>query len=964
VRLVTAPDAVGVGLTTALRGTGGFGKTHLATWLCNQPEIQEHFPGGVLWVNLGQGLQGRDLATRIEDLSWELCEQRPGRSEPDLAGAFLGRLLDTTPGRTLLVIDDVWDSAQLRPFLRGGRNCTRLVTTRIESLIPAGYREIRVDVMTTEQSVALLTDGAEGCPQSTAVRLARAAGCWPFLLNLLNGALKLRIERGMSPEAAADRLLDALAAYGPAVFKPSGQAEQSKTVIATIHASLDVLDPEDRGRYLDFAIFPEDVEIPLAVLALLWPGRDADMLCDDLARLGLLASLRLDPPYPRARIHDIIRAYLRADREHGGHLPAIHSRLLDAASRGSLPAESTRGEQSSWWTLPDDADYLWRYVPYHLKEAGRREELAATVCDPRWIEAKTRRLGSPVAAEADLALLDTPIAAALHRVLSQSPHVFGPISPPSALGPTLASRLHEPDLQSVLTAYRATLPASRLEPRLPFEDRPDPALHRSLVGHVSKVLAVAFSPDGETLASSSRDGIIRLWDVRRGTERAIITGRPMSARTLLFSPDGATLIAAGTAAVHLWDARTCALQGRLIGHTAPVLSCAVSPDGQFLATVSADQTVRVWNLTDNECAQILAGRGNVVAAGFLDQTSLFTLDDDGVSVWDLTTSERSLLTADDSMRPPRASGGAFSTLGGYAVIRQSVVQLAPSLSADTAFELTGHVDRVRACAFSADGTRLATAGADQTVRLWDARTGALQAIVGGHASAVYSCAFSSDGQLLATACADQEVRIWQLDRLDNQHGHDPVRWHRSCAFSPDGDHLSVVRDDGSVRVLRTTDGTEVARFGRGPNALFQCAYSPDGHHLATASGSNHTLVWDIDRGALLTTLPGTRTGLRPAPSPQTAASSPAAASTGPSSSRSSPPARRCSATSTTGRYAAAPSPPTAQPSRSERDQVAPTSTRSPIHPPRCSTRRTNAASMHWPTRPTADTSRPPARTTP
>jgi hypothetical protein len=115
---LAAPTRAMVGLTTGLHGAGGFGKTRLATWLCHQPEIKRRFPGGLLWVTVGQEVHGADLAERINDLAVALGGQRPAISDPDVAGAELGRLLELREP-VLLVIDDVWDAAQLRPFRFG-----------------------------------------------------------------------------------------------------------------------------------------------------------------------------------------------------------------------------------------------------------------------------------------------------------------------------------------------------------------------------------------------------------------------------------------------------------------------------------------------------------------------------------------------------------------------------------------------------------------------------------------------------------------------------------------------------------------------------------------------------------------------------------------------------------------------------------------------------------------------------
>ena len=309
VAALTAPVPAEVGLTTELQGAGGFGKTRLATWVSHLPEIHQRYPGGLLWATIGQEVQGADLAERVNDLSFALSGHRPAIADPDTAGAELGRLLDER-APVLLVVDDVWDAAQLRPFRFGGRLCTRLVTTRIPDLLPIGTSRIPVDAMSYDQARALILDGVPGLPEDTANQLARLAGRWPVLLNLINGVLRRRIARGQVAREAAREIANKLVAEGPVAFDPARPADRSRAVAATVEASLAILEPSDREHFLDLAIFPEDVDITLDVLRLLWPGHRVDSLCDDLVGLGLVADYRLDLPGPRLVLHDVVRAHI------------------------------------------------------------------------------------------------------------------------------------------------------------------------------------------------------------------------------------------------------------------------------------------------------------------------------------------------------------------------------------------------------------------------------------------------------------------------------------------------------------------------------------------------------------------------------------------------------------------------------------------------------------------------------
>ncbi len=125
-----------VAITAALRGAGGYGKTTLARALCHDDRVQDTYHDGVLWVTLGE--TPGDLTGRVEDLIYVLSNKRPGFSRADAASNRLAELL--AERAILLVIDDVWNAAHARPFLRGGEQCAHLMITRDAATLPTHAR--------------------------------------------------------------------------------------------------------------------------------------------------------------------------------------------------------------------------------------------------------------------------------------------------------------------------------------------------------------------------------------------------------------------------------------------------------------------------------------------------------------------------------------------------------------------------------------------------------------------------------------------------------------------------------------------------------------------------------------------------------------------------------------------------------------------------------------------------------
>eukprot|EP00727_Mastigamoeba_balamuthi_P007200 m51a1_g310 hypothetical protein (2394) ;mRNA; f:402502-410085 len=898
-RLARWADGPGTG-ALLLAGPAGVGKSALAAEFARR--YQEARAGSTLVVPVFVPARGS-----LRRLLWRLCAElavAAGEQRlPELsAGARelsreLERLAEAASyrARVLLVVDgaDQLDAAEDRAhaleWLPAALRCKALVSAAADSeparVLGARAAAARVDLAPLELLERRLL-----------VRARLAAYGKKLDEGAMNDQMRALLRK---PDAGRPLYLcvaaDELRACG--VFEDL--TERVRALQGTLPRLLDdVLArvERDHGRAL--------VAQALAALACARGGLRVD---------ELLALLRRppEPALPAAlwsRVAASLATFLRAREAPDGSGPLVdfaHAQLRAAAERRYVSGPARAGQQAHCQlaavflaaadpqhdgTFAGSARGLGEAV-HHLCCAGLLQQAATALTSLAYVERKASA-GLVAGLLADYAEACAPAAAAAKDYAALGAvRQFGAFV--SSRAHVLAARPHlvfqeaanQPD-GSAPAAEAARVWAAARERRawLRWVNKPQAAdaCRLTLSGAADAVLAVAFSPRGDLVASGSADCCVRVSDAATGRDVACLAGAHGAAVvSVAWSPDG-RLLASGSwdCTARVWDgaaAGTFSAAQTLAGH-AERLSCVLfTADSARLVTAAWDATVRVWSLADG--AQLacldagLEGRPvNALSLCEADPRLVLAADWGGRAVvWDLeaAATAKPVRTIAAHERSAKACAYTRGAGGSQAVSASSDGRLRLWDASEGALvgELGRHALPVNALAVSPSGAHVASASDDGSARVWDAavgrqvgapRTCLADPAAGGPAPALLTLALSADGRRALTATSDCDVVVWDVGADVDGAEFTPagtLRGHtqlvNAAEFSPAGDVVATASADGTVRVwdaraLRQLRSLGAPQHSAGVNSV---AFSPDGQRMASASDDFSVVVWDAGSGA-------------------------------------------------------------------------------------------------------------------
>jgi WD40 repeat protein len=377
---------------------------------------------------------------------------------------------------------------------------------------------------------------------------------------------------------------------------------------------------------------------------------------------------------------------------------------------------------------------------------------------------------------------------------------------------------------------------------------------RRYEGHTTSVQSAEISPDGAHLVTASGDGEIILWDIETGEILRRIKGYTTAINDVDFGRSGAILASASAdGMVTVWDAASGDLIRQFEHFTGGVNAIALTPDEKAVIIGTISGVGYILDVMTGQEIGVLRGHQSEITALSLDPEGLYLATgsaDLTVRVWNIRNATQHRYP---SIEQGRISGLYYDVSG--QLIASSINGGVQRVGQDDVLtEALQH--SIRSMALSSDGQQALLGLPDGQVQLWDLSINTQVASYPLHQSAVLALQHHPNGEWALSASQDGKLKVWDITTgeviMTYTHGLAVF----SAVFSPDGAHILMGVGDGSALWVETETGALVHRLEGHSDILWSVAVSPDGRTALTGSRDANIIWWEIDTQTELARLNG------------------------------------------------------------------------------------------------------------